>query len=144
MRNNSPSVINISSREAVLKRKIRRHLRSIGFSKSRNGELKIGGEGKEIVRALHRAQRESRITDNKEFLATRAPRLLHHFANGVDVEPSKISPVIERISAGTRHGDLFRLASLTWSVPVGLPCLGGPTFMLEPAGLFNSVHAASP
>ncbi|MEO3413726.1 Druantia anti-phage system protein DruA [Roseovarius sp. CAU 1744] len=112
------SVISISSREAVLKRKLRRHLRSIGFSKSRNGELKIEGEGKEIVRALHRVQREDRIKDNKDFLATRAPRLLHHFANGDDIEPSKISPVIERISSGTQHGDLFRFASLTWSVPV--------------------------
>lgn len=93
-------------------------MRAIGFSKSRNGELKTDGEGKEIVRALHRVQREDRIKENKDFLATRAPRLFHHFANGRDIDPSKISPVIERISSGTQHGDLFRLASLTWSVPV--------------------------
>tara|TARA_R110002124_G_scaffold46277_18_gene139048 strand:- start:9266 stop:10498 length:1233 start_codon:yes stop_codon:yes gene_type:complete len=111
-------VIHIASREAVLKRKLRRHLRSIGFSKTRNGELKIEGEGKEIIRALHRVQREDRIKENKDFLATRAPKLFHHFANGKDIDTSKISPVIERISTGTRHGDLFRLASLTWSVPV--------------------------
>ena len=112
------SLVNISSREAVLKRKLRRHLHAIGFSKATNGELQIEGEGKEIVRALHSAQREDRIKANKDFLATRAPRLFHHFANGSDIEPSKISPVIERIYSGTQHGDLFRLASLTWSVPV--------------------------
>lgn len=118
MNKKSTSVVNIASREAVLKRKLRRHLRAIGFSKSRNGELQIDGEGKEIVRALHRFQREDRIKENKDFLATRAPRLFHHFASGKNIDPSKISPVIERISSGTQHGDLFRLASLTWSVPV--------------------------
>lgn len=118
MQEKKKPVIHIASREAVLKRKLRRHLRSIGFSKTRNGELKIEGEGKEIIRALHRVQREDRIKENKDFLATRAPKLFHHFANGKDIDTSKISPVIERISTGTRHGDLFRLASLTWSVPV--------------------------
>lgn len=118
MQKKKKPVIHISSREAVLKRKLRRHLRSIGFTKARNGELKIEGEGKEIVRTLHRVQREDRIKENKDFLATKAPRLFQYFADGKDIDPSNISPVIERISAGTRHGDLFRLASLTWSVPV--------------------------
>ena len=118
MKNIASSVVNVSSREAILKRKLRRHLRAIGFSKSRNGELKIDGEGKEIVRSLHRVQREDRIKENKDFLATRAPKIFHHFANGRDVDAAKISPFIERISSGTLLGDLFRLASLTWSVPV--------------------------
>jgi hypothetical protein len=118
LKNIASSVVNVSSREAILKRKLRRHLRAIGFSKSRNGELKIDGEGKEIVRSLHRVQREDRIKENKDFLATRAPKIFHHFANGRDVDAAKISPFIERISSGTLLGDLFRLASLTWSVPV--------------------------
>lgn len=41
-----------------------------------------------------------------------------HFASGSEIDPQKISPVLERIEAGTWQGDLFRLASLTWSVPV--------------------------
>lgn len=112
------SVINIASREANLKRKLRRHLRSIGFTKTESGELTIQGEGKDIVRALHRVQREDRLKQNTDFVAKNAGRLLPFFANGADVDPSKISPVIERISAGTIEGDLFRFASLTWSVPV--------------------------
>ena len=35
-----------------------------------------------------------------------------------DIDAAKISPVLERISSDTPEGDLFRLASLTWSVPV--------------------------
>lgn len=112
------SIINIASREANLKRKLRRHLRSIGFTKTESGELTIQGEGKDIVRALHRVQREDRLKQNRDFVAKNAERLMPFFANGSDVDPSKISPVIERISAGTIEGDLFRFASLTWSVPV--------------------------
>jgi Domain of unknown function (DUF4338) len=46
------------------------------------------------------------------------PRLRKHFANGVDVTPDKISPRLELVTAGTWQSRLFRLASLTWSVPV--------------------------
>lgn len=112
------SVISITSREANLKRKLRRHLRSIGFTKSDSGELTIDGEGKDIVRALHRVQREDRLKQNRDFIARKADRLLPYFASGQDIDPERISPVIERISSGTTNGDLFRLASLTWSVPV--------------------------
>lgn len=118
MTNRPQSIINIASREANLKRKLRRHLRSIGFSKSSGGELRIEGEGKEIVRALHRMHREARLKENRDFISNKAPGLLGFFASGQDVDPQKISPVIERISSGTKQGDLFRLASLTWSVPV--------------------------
>lgn len=117
MKGASP-IIYIESREANLKRKLRRHLHSIGFSKSSSGELAIEGEGKEVVRSLHRLQRENRLKDNQDFIASKAPGLLRFFASGADVDPQKISPVIERISSGTKYGDLFRLASLTWSVPV--------------------------
>lgn len=112
------SIITISSREANLKRRLRRHLRSIGFTKSYRGELSIEDEGKDTVRALHRAQREDRLKENRAFITNKAEGLLPHFASGQDIDPERISPVLERISSGTKNGDLFRLASLTWSVPV--------------------------
>jgi len=112
------SIVSISSREANLKRKLRRHLRGIGFTKSESGELTIDGEGKDVVRALHRVQREDRLKENGTFIAKKAEGLLPYFASGRDVDPDRISPVIERVSSGTTNGDLFRLASLTWSVPV--------------------------
>jgi hypothetical protein len=46
------------------------------------------------------------------------PDLLQYFASGTDIDPSLISPVLKRISSDTWESDLFRLASLTWSVPV--------------------------
>ena len=112
------NVISVASREASLRRKIRRHLRTLGFSKSNQGLLEIHGIDKDIIRALHRSQREDRIGANAAFLSHRAQRLLGHFASGIEVDPASISPVLERVFAQTWQADLFRLASLTWSVPV--------------------------
>lgn len=111
-------VVSVVSREAILKRKLRRHLSGLGFSKSETGELIFDGEGKEIVRSLHRVQREDRLKQNRDFIAKKSEKLLGYFANGNEIDPSRISPKIERVSSQTKYGDLFRLASLTWSVPV--------------------------
>lgn len=114
----SKSVISIASREANLKRKLRRHLQGIGFYKSKDGELEFEGKGKDVVRSLHRVQREGRLEDNRKLIQNKASKLLGFFASGEDVVPQKISPVLERISSGTKYSELFKLASLTWSVPV--------------------------
>lgn len=111
------ALVSVNLREAKLKRKIREHLHSLGFTRSDDGKLLAPGDTKDAIRSLHRAQREERITDSQKFLS-RAGALLQFFASGKDVEPEKISPVLERVTAGTKFGDLFRLASLTWSVPV--------------------------
>ena len=75
-------------------------------------------DGKDAIRALHGYQRNDRLEKNREFLLNRTPALLTHFASGPDVEPECISPVLEKIETGTWQSELFRLASLTWSVPV--------------------------
>lgn len=112
------NVVRVASREANLKRKLRSHLRSLGFRKAEDGSLVIEGTGKDIIRSLHRSQRGERLRSNQEFIERKASGLLSHFATGAEVEPDKVSPVLERVHAGTWQGDLFRLASLTWSVPV--------------------------
>lgn len=117
-RNPSKNVINIASREANLKRKIRQHLQVLGFRKSADGTLQIKGNGKDVIRALHRPQRNDRLEKQKSFIGRHVPELLRHFASGRDIDPARISPVLEMVCAGTWQADLFRLASLTWSVPV--------------------------
>ena len=112
------NVVAVQSQEANLKRKVRRHLKRIGFKKKNDGSLLIDIDGKTAVRALHAAQRKERLTKNSEFLSIRAPRLIKHFASGKEIKPEEISPRLERIRSGTEQSDLFRLASLTWSVPV--------------------------
>lgn len=112
------NVVTMHSLEGNLKRKFRRHLRQIGFKKQNDGSLVIDGDGKDAVRALHAAQRKERLAKNREFLSERAPSLIQFFASGEDINPEEISPRLERIYAGTQQSELFRLASLTWSVSV--------------------------
>lgn len=112
------SVIEFAAREASLKRELRRHLQKLGFKKSEDGVLRIEGDSKEVIRALHGPQREDRLEANRRFLTERCPGLLKHFAEGREVDPKKISPVLQRITAETWESDLFRAATLTWSVPV--------------------------
>ena len=117
-RKKNDTVIPISTREASLRRKVRRQLRLLGFHKSEDGTLEIDGHDKDYVRILHRPQRTDRLSAHSDFLARRAEKLLPHFASGKDVDPSSIRPKLERVYAGTWQADLFRLAALTWSVPV--------------------------
>ena len=117
-RKKNDTVIPVSAREALLRRKVRRQLRSLGFHKSGDGALEIDGHDKGLVRSLHGPQRTDRLSANADFLARRADKLLPHFASGKDVDPGSIRPKLERVYAGTWQADLFRLAALTWSVPV--------------------------
>lgn len=116
--NKKSKSIKIEWREATLKRKLRRHLHGLGFEKDEDGLLQVQGTGKEIIRNLHYKQRQERLAANRKFLSEQAQPLLKFFASGSDIVPEKISPVLERVHAGTPEGHLFRLASLTWSVPV--------------------------
>lgn len=112
------SIIHVPFREASLKRKIREHLRLLGFERSEDGSLNSNGCTKHHIRMLHSSQRLDRENKNSSFITHIAPKLIKHFAAGNEVQPTRISPVLERVFAGTWQSNLFRLASLTWSVPV--------------------------
>lgn len=115
---NKNPVIPLSRQVVSLRRKVSRQLHSLGLRKSGGGALEINGHDKGFVRSLHNLQRTDRLSANSDFLARRAENLLSYFASGQDVEPAAIRPEIERVYAGTWQADLFRLAALTWSVPV--------------------------
>ncbi len=112
------NVVTLSTREASLKKLFRRHLRSLGFRKAADGTLLPPGTGKDVVRSIHSAQRNDRLAGSQKFIADRLPKLLKYFASGCDVVPGSITPKLQLVKSDTWEGDLFRLASLTWSVPV--------------------------
>ncbi|EMN7029603.1 Druantia anti-phage system protein DruA [Pseudomonas aeruginosa] len=118
MPHGNATIIGVNLREANLKRKLREHLHSLGFTKTAEGALRAPGNGKDSIRTLHSAQREERLCASEKFLTRTGGKLLRYFASGTDVNPEKISPVLERVSSNTWQSDLFRLASLSWSVPV--------------------------
>lgn len=63
-------------------------------------------------------QRTERSSKQADFLQLQFPRLSEHFATGDEVDAEKVKPRLERVRSGTWQADLFKLASLTWSVPV--------------------------
>ncbi len=77
-----------------------------------------GESYKAAIRQLHRPQRVDRTKKSAKFLTENFEALAPYFAGGKDVNPKGIVPRLELVSSGTREADLFRLASLTWSVPV--------------------------
>jgi hypothetical protein len=112
------SVVAAFTPEAVLKRKIRAHLRKLGFDKSSDGSLCPPSSSKDTIRALHSDQRKAGLKAHRAFIKDAFPRLKKYLAEGKDIDPAKITPELELISAGTWQSELFRLASLSWSVPV--------------------------
>lgn len=104
--------------ESRIKLAVREHLRRLGFHKDGDGRLVPPGDGKEYLRALHSLQRRDRLVKEQSFIAEEWPKLREYFADGSDVIVSRVAPRLELIEADTWQSRLFRLASLTWSVPV--------------------------
>ena len=118
MGKNGKAVICVSTREATLKKRLRRHLKSLGFHKTDDGGFAPPGVGKDAIRTIHSVQRDDRLALNRRFISEHFSGLIKYFASGKDVNVAGISPVLQRISSDTWESDLFRLAALTWSVPV--------------------------
>jgi len=64
------------------------------------------------------AQRVDLLKKERNFVAKTWPELKLYFADGSDIVPERISPCLELVEGGTWQSDLFRLATLLWSVPV--------------------------
>src|SRR6266511_1502036 len=118
MRGKKSVIVSAFSAEATLKRKIRNHLRKLGFTRGPDGSLVAPASSKQSIRQLHFEQRKARLKSQWEFVQSALPNLLHFFASGSDVDPHKIMPRLELVEADTWKSDLFRLAGLSWSVPV--------------------------
>jgi hypothetical protein len=104
--------------ERKLRRKIRAHIRRIGFDLDRSWRLGAQSGGKETLRALHAQQRRDRLAAAEELLETKLETALGNFADGCEVRPERILPRLELVESNSAAADLFRIASLTWSVPV--------------------------
>lgn len=113
-----PKVLPLLTLESQIKRELRKHLKTLGFRKDGTGALVAPSNTKDAVRDLHSVQRGDLITRNKEFVTGRWPLLQRHFANGNEIVPERIAPRLELVASDTWQSDLFRMAALSWSVPV--------------------------
>ena len=73
---------------------------------------------KQSIREAHSQQRERRDLAEREWLRPRLKRVIEHFAESSEVDVQKVSPILVPVRASTWEGDLFRAATLLWSVPV--------------------------
>ncbi|MGH7866288.1 MAG: Druantia anti-phage system protein DruA, partial [Candidatus Dormibacteraceae bacterium] len=111
-------VVRISAREARLRRKVREHLRELGYTKSAGGILIPPSLDKDSYRVLHLPQREARLAKDARFLAARQTALIGHFATGAEVDLKRFRVRLELVDTETWQAELFRFATLLWSIPV--------------------------
>ena len=104
--------------EDQIRVRLHQHLKQSGFRIRRDGTVAPRSTTKESYRGLHALQRKEKLDQEREFIDVNWPLLREHFADGSEVKPEHISPRLELIRAGTWQSNLFRLASLSWSVPV--------------------------
>lgn len=102
---------------AVLKRDILEHVKGLNLP-SWPGRSLDDPLAKDSIRAMHSQHREQTLHRELAPLKNRLGELLECFANGRDVIPSAIDPELVPVKSDERSGDLFRLATLLWSIPV--------------------------
>lgn len=111
-------IVAIRAREARLKRKLRAHLRELGFHKAADGTLLPPALDKDTYRSIHRHQRIAKLESHREWIQDTAVGLRRYFASGKDVEVGAIKPRLELAPGDTWQSDLFRLAGLSWQIPI--------------------------
>ena len=75
------------------------------------------GDPKEVARSLHAQQRAQVLAKSLDFIVEWEDRLIDYFADGREVDPSAIHPVVAPVTTEEQSA-LFRFASLHWAVPV--------------------------
>ena len=97
----------------LLRREIQDHLKAIGL----DGDGSHGGLAKDAIRDIHRLHRKA-AQDRTLRALGRVQRFYEEIANGDEVDPRNIHPELVEARSGTRNGNLFRFATLLWSIPV--------------------------
>jgi len=88
-----------------------------GFTFSGNRVLPPDPGIKENIRRLYTHQRLERLQDASRRLLAKEEKLLSYFADGSDLRVDKLYPVLVPVD-NPQMADLFRYASLLWSIPV--------------------------
>lgn len=100
-----------------LRGRVLRHLDKLGLD-GRPDHTKEKRFSKEDIRQLYADQRVSRANQESPFIQRNGRRLLRWFPNGDEINPAEIRPELVEVAAKTEMGDLFRLATQLWSIPV--------------------------
>ncbi len=96
-----------------LRERIRAELISAGYSAGSAGETR-----KDLIRLQYRERRRKVLLAARPALDRQAGRLLKFFADGSEVVPQQICPRLQLVKSKSETAALFRMATLSWSIPV--------------------------
>lgn len=106
--------MNITMEE--LKQLILDELERLNFTFDEEGNLVPPACDKDAIRELHLPAKEAELRKSQNWIQCKLPRYHHFFADGLDIEPTTVHPVMIQV-VEKWHSDLFRLARLLWSLP---------------------------
>lgn len=105
--------------ENRLKNKILNQIRSQGLLLDEDYSIiKPNLENKEAIRNFHKSACADKYNANSRFLAEKENELINFFADGTEIDVEALKPKLQVVESGTIESDLFRYATLLWSVPV--------------------------
>ncbi|MEM1684923.1 MAG: DUF4338 domain-containing protein [Nanopusillaceae archaeon] len=96
-------------------------LEEIGFLIKRDGVLCPPSGDKDVLRGLHKAAVRLEIVARQGWLRRHLAKYLPFFADGVEVDPERVEPVLVEVKTREDH-NLFRVARLLWSLPFSAGC----------------------
>lgn len=99
-----------------LRELVMEELERIGFSLTETGKLFFCSPRKEVLRRLHRPAVELELAARQGWLRKNLPRYLPYFADGSEIFPDLVEPVLVEVRTEAQH-NLFRVARLLWSLP---------------------------
>jgi hypothetical protein len=100
-----------------LRRRILDELSEVGFEMQDGLIAPPAGDSKDVARRLHQPRRRTVLEEARDFIISREADLLDFFADGAEVNPQAIDPRVCPVDSEL-DAELFRFASLHWSVPV--------------------------
>lgn len=112
-----PSFLDISEEVAQLRADILEQVTALKLP-SWAGGTDPATLSKDGIRAMHAAQRREILQRELSSLGRKLTGLLSNFADGREVHPEAIDPELIAVTSEGPSADLFRLATLLWSVPV--------------------------
>lgn len=103
----------------VLGAYIIKRFESLGFDISTRGTIGLdNGYSKDGIRNLHSYSRTEKYISLRNLIEKKEDNLINHFSNGNEIDLEKMDPRIEVVTSESWQNDLFRYATLLWSIPV--------------------------
>lgn len=105
--------------ESDLRKKILQKISDQGFKFDENNLIyKPSMVCKEKLRKFHFSACLEKYTINLNFIRKKEKELINFFANGYEIDINHIEPELRVVKPESSDNDLFRYATLLWSVPV--------------------------